>query len=149
MPRSWRDEVREIVKREGFDASLRKSRRGVPKAPKSGLSLNPLTWLTDLGEWVRRRFTTTSDMLLTAAVLVVVALFLAMTPLRSVASVIAIAGAVLFVIALARGIIERRAGRGSVRAAGPVMWRGHVIRLEDHRSPSLAKRLRAWWRRRR
>ena len=148
MPRSWRDEVREIVKREGFDASLRAGRRGRTHAPKSRISLNPVNWLTDLGEWVRRRFTTTSDMLLTAAGLVVLALLLSIF-LRQIASVIAIAGAVLFAIALARGIIERRAGRSGYQASGPVMWRGQVIRLEEHRSPSLANRLRAWWRRRR
>ena len=148
MPRSWRDEVREIVKREGFDASLRAGRRGGTPAPKSRISLNPVNWLTDLGEWVRRRFTTTSDMLLTAAGLVVLALLLSIF-LRQIASVIAIAGAVLFAIALARGIIERRAVRRGHQASGPVMWRGQVIRLEERRPSSLADRLRAWWRRRR
>ena len=148
MPRSWRDEVREIVKREGFDASLRAGRRGGARTPRSRPSFNPLDWLTTLGEWVRRRFTTTSDMLLTAAGLVVLALLLTIF-LRQIASVIAIAGAVLFAIALVRGIIERRAGRRGYQASGPVMWRGQVIRLEERRSPSLADRLRTWWRRRR
>ena len=93
------------------------------------------------------RFATTGDMLVTAAVLVVVALFMSIV-LRQFASIIAIAGAVTFVAALMRGIMERRSGRTSGGRRGPVMWRGQVIELPDQR-PSLSQRLRDVLRRRR
>lgn len=93
------------------------------------------------------RFATTGDMLVTAAVLVVAALFMSIV-LRQFASIIAIAGAVTFAAALVRGIMERRAGRSPSGRSGPVMWRGQVIDLPNQR-PTLRQRLRDALRRRR
>ena len=92
------------------------------------------------------RFATTGDMLVTAAILVVAALFLSIV-LRQFASIVAVAGAIVFVSALVRGVMERRAGRAP-GARGPVVWRGQVIELPDQR-PSLWQRLRDALRRRR
>ncbi len=93
------------------------------------------------------RFSTTGEMLVTAAVLVVAALFLSIF-LRQFAAIVAVAGAVVFALALARGIMERRSARTSGGRSGPVMWRGQVIELPDQR-PSLRQRLRDALRRRR
>ena len=92
------------------------------------------------------RFSTTGEMLVTAAVLVVAALFLSIF-LRQFAAIVAVAGAVVFALALARGIMERRSAR-SPSGRSPVMWRGQVIELPDQR-PSVIQRLRDALRRRR
>lgn len=93
------------------------------------------------------RFSTTGEMLVTAAVLVVAALFLSIF-LRQFASIVAIAGAVVFAAALFRGIMERRSARSAGGRGSAVMWRGQVIELPDER-PSLRQRLRDALRRRR
>ena len=86
------------------------------------------------------RFSTTGEMLVTAAVLIVAALFLSIF-LRQFAAVVAVAGAVVFALALARGIMERRSARSPGGRSSPVMWRGQVIELPDQR-PSWRQRLR-------
>ena len=93
------------------------------------------------------RFSTTGEMLVTAAVLVVMALFLSIF-LRQFASIVAVAGAVVFAAALFRGIMERRSARSPGGRDSPVMWRGQVIELPNER-PSLRQRLRDVLRRRR
>ena len=93
------------------------------------------------------RFSTTGEMLVTAAVLVVAALFLSIF-IRQFASIVAIAGAVVFAAALFRGIMERRSARSPSGRGSPVMWRGQVIELPDQR-PSLRQRILDALRRRR
>ncbi len=149
MPKRWQDEVREILERSDRDWT---GRRDLTKTPRAHLGLPVRRFgggIDAIGEWVRRRFSSTADMLVTAAVLVVLALLLSVL-LRQLASVLAIAGAIVFAVALARGIIGRRGGGASVAGRqGPVMWRGQVIELPPPPRPSVADRFRAWWRRRR
>lgn len=143
MPKSWQDEVKEILDRADASApppKQRNTRLPRPSQPRRN-------YVALIGQWVMSRFSTTGEMLVTAAVLVVAALFLSIF-LRQFASIVAIAGAVVFAAALFRGIMERRSGRGSGSRGGPVMWRGRVIEL-PHERPSLTQRLRDAFRRRR
>ncbi len=143
MPKSWQDEVKEILDRA--EASAPPPKRHASGAPRPAQPRrNYVEWI---GQWVMARFATTGDMLVTAAVLVVAALFMSIV-LRQFASIIAIAGAVTFVAALMRGIMERRSGRSSGSRRGPVMWRGQVIEVPDQR-PSFSQRIRDVFRRRR
>jgi hypothetical protein len=143
MPKSWQDEVKEILDRA--DASAPPPKRRLPRSPKPGQqSRNYVEWL---GQWIMARFATTGEMLVTAAVLVVAALFLSIF-LRQFASILAIAGAVVFAAALFRGIMERRAARAPSGRGSPVMWRGQVIELPTER-PTLSQRIRDIFRRRR
>lgn len=143
MPKSWQDEVKEILDRA--EDSAPPPKRRVLRVPQS--AQQPRNYVELLGRWIMARFATTGDMLVTAAVLVVAALFLSIV-IRQFASIVAIAGAVVFVWALVRGIMERRSARSPGGRSGPVMWRGRVIELPDQR-PSLRQRLRDALRRRR
>jgi len=143
MPKSWQDEVKEILDRA--EASAPPPKRRVVRAPQpNGRRRN---YVELLGRWIMSRFSTTGEMLVTAAVLVVAALFLSIF-LRQFASIVAVAGAVVFAAALVRGIMERRSARSPGSRGSPVMWRGRVIELPDQR-PSLRQRLRDVLRRRR
>ena len=142
MPKSWQEEVREILDRA--EASAPPPKRRDPQAPQPIQRRG--NYIELLGRWILARFATTGDMLVTAAILVVAALFLSIV-LRQFASIVAVAGAIVFASALVRGIMERRAGRAP-GARGPVVWRGQVIELPDQR-PSLWQRLRDAVRRRR
>ncbi|MCY3896119.1 MAG: hypothetical protein OXG17_06600 [Chloroflexi bacterium] len=143
MPKSWQDEVKEILDRA--DASAPPPKRRVVRAPQPNRGRRNYVEL--LGRWIMSRFSTTGEMLVTAAVLVVAALFLSIF-LRQFASIVAVAGAVVFAAALVRGIMERRSARSPGRHGSPVMWRGRVIEVPDQR-PSLRQRLRDVLRRRR
>lgn len=147
MPKNWQDELREILDQADKESPVGPRRsRGVAR-PGSTRSGNVVDWLSALGEWIRRRVATTNDMLVAAASLVVIALLLSIV-FRQAAAVLAVAGALLFALALGRAIIQRRSGRARARPRGPVMWRGQVIDLPKQ-DPTLGDRLRAWWRRRR
>ncbi len=143
MPKSWQEEVKEILDRA--DASAPPPKRRVPMSPQPAKSHRNRVEL--LGQWILSRFATTGEMLVTAAVLVVAALFLSIF-LRQFASIVAVAGAVVFAAALVRGIMERRAARAPGAGGRPVMWRGRVIELPNQRPP-LRQRLRDAFRRRR
>ncbi len=149
MSKDWRDEVRDILKREGFEPSgqgKKPERRPPRRAPQRG------NWLDTLGGWVRRRFASTNEMLVTAASLVVIALILYATPMKQVAAILAVAGGITFLLAIGRGILDRRRGTGTgpVGQSSPAMWRGQVIDIDEHRpNATLGDRVRAWWRRRR
>ncbi|MDE2903877.1 MAG: hypothetical protein OXP73_12735 [Chloroflexota bacterium] len=143
MPKSWQDEVKEILDRA--EASAPPPKRRVVRAPQPNRRRRNYVEL--LGRWIMSRVSTTGEMLVTAAVLVVVALFLSIF-LRQFASIVAVAGAVVFAAALVRGIMERRSARSPGSRGSPVMWRGRVIELPDQR-PSLRQRLRDVLRRRR
>ena len=143
MPKSWQDEVKEILDRA--EASAPPPKRRVSRAPQPDQPRRNYVEL--LGQWIMARFSTTGEMLVTAAVLVVAALFLSIF-LRQFASIVAVAGAVVFASALVRGIMERRSARSPGGRGSPVMWRGQVIELPDQR-PSLRQRLRDALRRRR
>ena len=85
-------------------------------------------------------------MLITAAVLVVLALFLSIF-LRQLASIVVVGGAIVFACALARGMYDRRRGRsGTGTRNGPVLWRGRVVETERRRR-SLVDRARTALRR--
>ena len=142
MPKSWQDEVKEILDRA--DTSSPPQRRASRTPQPANRRRN---YVALLGQWIMARFATTGEMLVTAAVLVVAALFLSIF-LRQFASIAAVAGAVVFASALVRGIIERRAARSPGGRGSPVMWRGQVIELPDQR-PSLGQRIRDALRRRR
>ena len=147
MAKDWRDEVRDILEREAFELSgnteaveQQRPRRWRPKN----------LWLVALGDWGRRRFATTNEMLVTAASLVVLALLLYATPMRQLAAVLAVTGGLTFLLAIPRGIIERRRMMNSGGLQGPRVWRGQIIDLEEHRARTrFSERVRAWWRRRR
>ncbi len=142
MPKSWQDEVREILQQSDTRRPQgARPRGGAPRPPRAAGNL-----LEVVGAWTRRRFATTSEMLITAAVLVVLALFLSIF-LRQIASIAAVAAGVIFAAALVRGILERRRGGAYGTANRPVMWRGQVIELHERR-PSLLERLRGALRRR-
>lgn len=143
MPKSWQDEVKEILDRA--DASAPQPKRRTSRSPKP--SQPRRNYLELVGQWVMSRFATTGEMLVTAAVLVVAALFLSIF-IRQFASIVAIAGAVVFAAALFRGIMERRSARSPSGRGSPVMWRGQVIELPDQR-PSLRQRILDALRRRR
>jgi hypothetical protein len=143
MPKSWQDEVKEILDRA--DASAPPPKRRVSRGPQPNQPRR--NYIELLGQWIMARFSTTGEMLVTAAVLIVAALFLSIF-LRQFASIVAIAGAVVFAAALVRGIMERRTARSPGGRSSPVMWRGQVIELPDQR-PSLMQRLRDALRRRR
>ena len=143
MPKSWQDEVKEILDRA--DASAPPPKRRNSRAPQPNQPRR--NYIDLLGQWIMARFSTTGEMLVTAAVLVVAALFLSIF-LRQFASIVAIAGAVVFAAALFRGIMERRSARSPGGRSNPVMWRGQVIELPDQR-PSLGQRIRDLFRRRR
>jgi hypothetical protein len=120
MPKSWQEEVQEIL-----DDSARRPARRPANVIKD--IQGPASFLDAIGRWVRRRFSTTGETLVTAAVLIVLALFLSIF-LRQLASIVVVAGAMVFAGALARGIFERRSNRDATRRpTGPVMWRGQVI----------------------
>ena len=146
MPKNWQDEIREIVDRSDPDAAGGRRRSRGTARPSSTWSVNPVDWLGGLGEWVRRRFATTNEMLVSAASLVVIALLLSIF-LRQVGAVLAVIGALLFALALGRAIRERRSSRTRVGPSGPQMWRGQVIDFPKEQR-SLGDRLRSWWRRR-
>jgi len=137
MPKSWQDEVKEILDRA--EASAPPPKRRVSLAPQPNQPRRNYVEL--LGQWIMARFSTTGEML------VVAALFLSIF-LRQFASIVAVAGAVVFASALVRGIMERRSARSPGGRGSPVMWRGQVIELPDQR-PSLRQRLRDALRRRR
>ena len=146
MAPGWRDEVREIVEKADqtdrpTPLRISSARRSAP--PPRQMRSNPVELL---GAWTRRRLGSTSDMLATAASLVVLALLLSVVA-RGAASVIALVGAFLFLVALIRAVIERRQGRAGSTRTGTVMWRGQVIELRQ-RHPSLVQRLRSFFRRR-
>ena len=143
MPKSWQEEVQEILKRA--DASAPAPKPQVPRAPRPARRRG--NYVEFLGQWILARFSTTGEMLVTAAVLVVAALFLSIV-LRQFASIVAVAGAVVFASALVRGIMERRAARSPGSRGSPVMWRGRVLELPNQR-PSIVQRLREAFRRRR
>jgi len=143
MPKSWQDEVKEILDRA--EASAPPPKRRATRAPQP--SQPRRNYIELLGQWIMARFSTTGDMLVTAAVLVVAALFMSIV-LRQFASIIAVAGAITFAAALVRGIMERRGLGSSGGRNGPVMWRGQVIELPNQR-PTLRQRLRDALRRRR
>ena len=103
MPKSWQEEVQEIL-----DDSARRPARRSPNLPDN--IQGPTALLDSLGQWVRRRFATTGEMLVTAAVLIVLAMFLSIF-LRQLASIVVVGGAMVFAGALARGIFERRGAR--------------------------------------
>ena len=140
MPKSWQEEVREIVNR-----SDGRRVQGLVAKPRARTSGNPsrgvLGKLEGLGAWIRRRFSTTGDMFVTGAVLVVLALFTSII-LRQIASIVAVVGAVVFAAALLRGVAERRRGY-SVGASRrhSVVWRGRIIEIREGR-PSFAGRIR-------
>ena len=142
MPKSWQEEVQEILNRA--DASAPPRKRQAPRAPQPAQRRGSYVEL--LGQWILGRFATTGEMLVTAAVLVVAALFLSIV-LRQFASIVAVAGAVVFAAALVRGVMERRAARSPGARGTPVMWRGQVIELPNQR-PTLRQRLRDAFRRR-
>lgn len=149
MRKRWQDDVREILERSdrawptGRDITKTSRLREGSSTRRSGGRIETI------GVWVCRRFSSTGDMLITAATLVVLSLLLSVF-LRQLASVLAIVGAVVFAVALTRGIIERRSSRTTAAGRqGPVMWRGQVIDLPAASRPSVADRVRAWWHRRR
>ncbi len=146
MTKDWREEVRDILEESDFNSPT----SGEPSQPNPDRDQPRGPWLDAFGAWLRRRFATTNEMLVTAASLVVLGLLLYATPLRPVAAIFALAGGITFVLAIGRGIIERRSGAGPARPSSPQMWRGQVIDLNDHRpASSVGDRIRAWWRRRR
>ena len=140
MPKSWQEQVREIVDRS--------NERGVqdwaskPRVRSGEASKRGVLWsLESLGSWIRCRFSTTGDMCVTGAVLVVMALFLSIV-LRQIASIVAVVGALVFAAALLRSFAERRRGDlsgGSRRRS--VVWRGRVIEIQETRL-SFAERVR-------
>ena len=141
MPKSWQEEVQEIL-----DDSARRPARRPGNVFKD--IQGPTSFLDALGLWVKRRFSTTGETLVTAAVLIVLALFLSIF-LRQLASIVVVAGAMVFAGALARGVYERRGNRyATKRSNGPVMWRGRVIEAPRqpgsflHRVWSALRRLR-------
>lgn len=147
MSKDWREEVRDILDQNDLD-----SPEGGGGPPRSGPNRDQPRgpWLDAFGSWIRRRFASTNEMLVTAASLVVLGLLFYATPLRPVAAVFALSGGITFLLAIGRGIVERRSGSGPVSRSSPQMWRGQVIDLNDHRPSSrLGDRMRAWWRRRR
>ena len=140
MPKSWQDEVREIVNRSngrGVQDLASKAR-----VRRSGASGRGLFWsLESLGSWIRCRFSTPGDMCVTGAVLVVTALFLSIV-LRQIASMVAVLGALLFAAALLRGFAERRRGDLSGSSSRrSVVWRGRIIEIQESRL-SFAERVR-------
>jgi len=152
VTKDWREEVRDILEENQFDSPA--SGESPRSDPEPDQPRGP--WLDAFGGWLRRRFATTNEMLVTAASLVVLGLLLYATPLRPVAAIFALAGGITFVLAIGRGIIERRSGSGTGTGAGPArpsspqMWRGQVIDLNDHRpAPTIGDRIRSWFRRRR
>ena len=143
MSKDWREEVRDILDEHDPDSST-----GGGESPGSGPKRDQPRgpWLEAFGGWIRRRFATTNEMLVSAASLVVLGLLLYATPLRPVAAVFALSGGITFLLAIGRGIVERRSGAGPVNRSSPQMWRGQVIDLNDHRpSPTLGDRIRSWW----
>lgn len=146
MTKDWREEVRDILDENDFNSPA----SGEPPRSEPDHDQPRGPWLDTFGAWLRRRFATTNEMLVTAASLVVLGLLLYATPLRPVAAVFALSGGITFVLAIGRGVIERRSGTGPAKPSSPQMWRGQVIDLNDHRpAPSFGDRFRAWWRRRR
>ena len=141
MPKTWQEEVQEIL-----DDSARRPARRPANVIKD--IQGPASFLDVIGRWVRRRFSTTGETLVTAAVLIVLALFLSIF-LRQLASIVVVAGAMVFAGALARGIYEHRGNRYATRRSnGPIMWRGQVIERPRqpgsflHRVWSALRRLR-------
>ena len=128
MPKSWQDEVQEILNRA--EASAPQSKRQVPKTPRPPRSRGNHVEL--LGQWIMARFATTGDMLVTAAVLVVAALFMSIV-LRQFASIIAIAGA----INVRGGTYARDHGTARGPFAGWSQQPGHVAG-SGHRAPQPA-----------
>ena len=108
VTKDWREEVRDILEENQFDSPA--SGESPRPNPEPDQPRGP--WLDAFGGWLRRRFATTNEMLVTAASLVVLGLLLYATPLRPVAAIFALAGGVTFVLAIGRGIIERRSGVG-------------------------------------
>ncbi len=146
MTKDWREEVRDILEESDFNSPA----SGEPPRTEPDQDQPRGPWLDSFGAWLRRRFATTNEMLVTAASLVVLGLLLYATPLRPVAAIFALSGGITFLLAIGRGIIERRSGTGPAKPSSPQMWRGQVIDLNDHRPPStLGDRFRSWWRRRR
>lgn len=139
MPKSWQEEVQEILDDSGRRPA-HQSRTALRPSGGTG------SFLEKLGHWTRRRFSTTGEMLVTAAVLVVLALFLSIF-LRQLASIVVIGGAMVFASALVRGIYGRRSGRsGTGRGTGPVLWRGRAIETPRKRG-SFIERMRTVLRR--
>ena len=141
MPKSWQEEVQEIL-----DDSARRPTRPSPKVLKN--IQGPTSFLDLLGRWVRRRFSTTGETLVTASVLIVLALFLSIF-MRQLASILVVAGAMVFAGALVRGIFESRNNRYASRPdKGPVLWRGRVIEAPQqqgsflHRTWNAIRRVR-------
>jgi len=144
MAPNWQDEVREIVERaDGWSA--RSTRGPAPRRTARPAPASPFVAFERIGAWIGARVATPTEMLVTAASLVVIAL-LASVVLRPAASIFAIVGAILFLAALGRGIAERRWGRAGGHAVRPTTWRGQVIELRAQRR-SLGDRLQAFWRR--
>ena len=140
MPKSWQEQVREIVDRSngrGVQDWASKSR-----VRRSGASGRGFFWgLESLGSWIRCRFSTTGDMCVTGAVLVVMALFLSIV-LPQIASMCAVLGALVFAAALFRGFAERRRGDLSGSSSRrSVVWRGRIIEIQESRL-SFAERVR-------
>ena len=143
MPKDWRDDIREILERDASHPAKRSRLQRRNRLDKSRVTAN---WLEPLGDWVSRRFSTTNEMLITAASLVVIALLLYATPLRSIAAVLALSGAVTFLLGILRAIFDRRRSFGTPNVRRPAVWRGQVIELAERQSgPSLRDRLRMWW----
>ncbi len=146
MTKDWREEVRDILDQNEFDSP----ESGDPPSSDSDRDRPRGPWLDAFGGWIRRRFASTNEMLVTAASLVVLGLLLYATPLRPVAAIFAVAGGITFLLAIGRGVIERRSRSGPAKPSSPQMWRGQVIDLSDHRpAPTFGGRIRSWWRRRR
>ncbi len=146
MPEKWQDEVREILQRaDRVDPRSRRPDQTPNASPDPARGANPLNWLSGLGDWTRRRLSSTNEMLVTAASLVVIALILSVV-LRQIAAVLAIVGAGLFAVAFLRAVLERRGTRQGGSAAS-TMWRGQVIDLRADQS-TLGERFRSLWRRR-
>ena len=124
MPKSWQEEVQEILNRaDALSAAAEAADSTAPQpAQRRG------SYVELLGRWILGRFATTGEMLVTAAVLVVAALFMSIV-LRQFASIVAVAGAIVFASALVRGVMERRAARSPGARGNP----GYVARA-GHRA---------------
>ena len=135
LPKSWEEEVQEILQRAG-DLESKKPRSGGGRTRRPGFGIgNPIT---AIGDQIFKRLATPKDMAVSGALLIAAAVVLSATPLGRVLSpVLAVIGGILLVGAYVRSLMQNR----STASPGPKMWRGRVIDIEPPRQRGFLERI--------
>jgi hypothetical protein len=135
LPKSWEDEVQEIMQKAG-DLESKSSRSGGGRTGRPGPGIgNPLT---ALGDQIYKRLATPKDMAVSGALLVAGALLFSITPLgRILSPVLTLVGGILLVGAYVRSLMGNR----STASPGLKMWRGRVIEIEQPRERGFFDRI--------